>query len=137
MADMNAFNNTIISEFRASGGKAPSFPMPGELLLLTTTGAKSGTPRTAPLVYGKDGETLFVIASKGGAPEHPAWFANLRKQPAVTVELGSEVFEARARVAEGAERDRLYGQQAAQYPNFAEYARKTDRVIPVVVLERR
>ncbi len=106
------------------------------MLLLTTTGAKSGTQRTTPVVYTRDGDRIVVIASKGGAPKSPAWYHNLVANPVVTVELPGETFAARAIVQSGAERERLFQAQAAQMPNFADYARKTTRVIPVVALER-
>jgi deazaflavin-dependent oxidoreductase (nitroreductase family) len=130
------FNLQIIDEFRKNDGETFG-PFKGRpLLLLTTTGAKSGEQRTTPLVYSRDGDRLVVIASKGGAPEHPSWFVNLRKHPEVTVEVGTEKFNARASIAEGAERDRLYAQQAALMPAFNDYQQKTSRTIPVVVLER-
>jgi deazaflavin-dependent oxidoreductase (nitroreductase family) len=133
---MSDFNQMIIAEFRANGGTVGG-PFAGStMLLLTTTGAKSGLPRINPLVYTTDGDTLVVIASKGGAPTNPDWFSNLVANPVVTVERGTEQFQARATVAEGAERDRLFNQAAAQMPGFAEYQRKTTRTIPVVVLER-
>lgn len=130
------FNRQIIEEFRANGGET-SGPFKGRpLLLLTTTGAKSGEERTTPLVYSRDGDRVVIIASKGGAPTHPAWFHNVSANPEVTVELGTEKFRARASVPDGEERDRLYAQQAAQMPAFSEYQEKTTRRIPVVVLER-
>jgi deazaflavin-dependent oxidoreductase (nitroreductase family) len=127
----------LIADFRAHGGKVTNGPFAGRpVLLLTTTGAKSGQPRLAPLVYSRAGDHYVVVASKGGAPTHPAWYHNLLANPVVTVEVGGETFEARARVTEGAERDRLFAERAAASPNFAEYQNKTTRVIPVVVLER-
>ena len=133
---MSDFNQTIIAEFRANGGKVGG-PFAGStMLLLTTTGAKSGQPRISPLVYTADGDTLVVIASKRGAPTNPDWFYNLVANPVVTVERGTEQFQARATVPEGAERERLFTQAATQMPGFAEYQRKTTRTIPVVVLER-
>jgi len=134
--DYNAFNRSLIAEFREKDG-AVTGPFAGSpLLLLTTTGANTGAARTTPLVHSRDGDRIVVIASKGGAPSHPHWFRNLSANPEVTVELPGETFRARARVAEGDERDRLYRAQAAFMPNFDEYAAKTDRLIPVVVLER-
>ena len=130
------FNLKIIEEFRANGGETFG-PFKGRpLLLLTTKGAKSGEERTTPLVYSRDGDRLVIIASMGGAPKHPAWYLNLVANPDVTVEVGTEKFGAKARVANGEERERLYAQQAAAMPAFNEYAQKTTRVIPVVVLER-
>ena len=136
MADQSDFNKQIIEEFRANGGETSGVFKGRPLLLLTTTGAKSGESRTTPLVYTKDGDKVVVIASMGGAPKHPAWYLNLAANPRVTVELGTEKFEATASVAEGAERDRLYSQQATMMPAFNEYQQKTTRRIPVVVLER-
>jgi deazaflavin-dependent oxidoreductase (nitroreductase family) len=132
-----AMTAALISDFRANGGQVTSGPFAGRpVLLLTTTGARSGQPRLAPLVYSREGEQYVIVASRGGAPVHPAWYHNLVTNPLVTVELGGETFEARARLTEGAERDRLFAQHAALNPNFAEYQRRTTRVIPVVVLER-
>ncbi len=137
MPEINDFNSRIIEEFRANGGETFG-PFKGRnLLLLTTTGAKSGEQRTTPLVYSRDGDRLVIIASMGGAPKHPAWFHNITANPEVTLEVGTEKFSARASVAEGAERDRLYAQQAAEMPAFNEYQEKTTRRIPVVVLQRQ
>jgi deazaflavin-dependent oxidoreductase (nitroreductase family) len=133
----NDFNNNVIAEFRANGGKVGG-PFAGSpMLLLTTTGAKSGQPRTTPLVHTMDGDHIVIIASKGGAPTNPDWYHNLVANPTATVEMGTEKFQVRARVAEGEERQRLYDQQAALMPGFAEYQKKTTRQIPVVILERQ
>jgi len=132
-----AMTTALITDFRANGGEVTSGPFAGRpILLLTTKGAKSGQPRLAPVVYSRDGDHYVVVASKGGSPTHRAWYHNLLANPVVTVEVGGETFEARARVTERAERDRLFEQRAATNPNFAEYQRRTTRVIPVVVLER-
>jgi deazaflavin-dependent oxidoreductase (nitroreductase family) len=136
MSTMNDFNQALIAEFRANGGVVGGRFAGRPLLLLTTTGRKSGQPRTMPLVYTTDGDHLVIIASKGGADTHPDWYHNLVAGSEATVELGREEFRVRARVAEGEERDRLYDQQAAQMPVFAEYRQKTARQIPVLVLER-
>jgi deazaflavin-dependent oxidoreductase (nitroreductase family) len=104
-------------------------------MLLTTTGARTGKRTTTPVGFGVDGERVYVAGSKGGGPSHPSWFHNLRANPSVTVELGRQSYQARAVIAEGAERDRLYGLIAAQVPAFAEYEKGTDRTFPVVVLE--
>ena len=136
MADMNDFNQQIIDEFRANGGKVAGAFSGAQLLLLHTTGAKSGQPRIAPLAYRRDGDHLVVFASKAGAPTNPDWYHNLIANPTVTVEVDSEQFDAVARVTEGEERERLWTQQKQDIPNFAEYEQKTDRQIPVVVLER-
>jgi len=133
---VNDFNAAIIEEFRAHGGKVGG-PFEGAtLLLLTTTGAKSGEPRTTPVVYLADGESLVIFASKAGAPTNPAWYHNLLAHPTATVEVGTETFPVRTRAAEGEERDRLYERQVARAPQFADYQAKTTRMIPVVVLER-
>ncbi len=134
MGSPKNYNQMVIETFRANGGKVDSH---GErLLLLTTTGAKSSQPYTTPIAYSTDGERLVIIASKGGAPTNPDWYHNLLAHPVVTVELGTERFQARASVAEGQERERLYAQHAALMPGFAEYQQKTTRQIPVIVLER-
>jgi deazaflavin-dependent oxidoreductase (nitroreductase family) len=129
------FNTRIIDEFRSSGGKVESFGA-ADLLLLTTIGARSGEPRTSPLAYWRQDDDLVVFGSYAGRPEHPQWFHNLRANPAVTVEVGTETFAARARVAEGDERTRIWDAQKAAVPQFAEYETMTDRQIPVIVLER-
>lgn len=133
MSSPKNYNQAVIDTFRANGGKVNG---PNRLLLLTTTGAKSNQPHTTPVAYSTDGERLVIIASKGGAPTNPDWYHNLVANPLVTVELGTERFQARASVATGEERERLYAQHAALMPGFAEYQRKTTRQIPVVVLER-
>ncbi len=134
---MRKFNEDLITQFRANSGEISSGMFAGApILLLTTTGAKSGERRTMPLAFTRDGANYVVIASKGGAPSHPSWFHNLVANPTVTVEVGPETFQARASVPDGAERDRLFDAQAALMPNFAEYQRNTTRRIPVVVLER-
>ncbi len=132
-----SFNSSLIEDFRAHDGRVSTGPFAGRrVLLLTTTGAKTGQPRLAPVVYSRDGDRLVIVASKGGAPVHPAWYLNLVANPTVTVEAGGETFSARATVVEGAERDRLYAQHAAEYPGFLEYQARTTRVIPVILLER-
>ena len=136
MTDWNEFNRTVIDEFRQNGGKVGGDFKGAPMILITHTGAKSGTTYTTPLVYTRDGDRYVIIASKGGAPAHPHWFRNLVANPDVTVEVGTERFPARARVAEGDERARLYRAQADLMPNFDDYAKATSREIPVVVLER-
>ena len=127
----------LITDFRANGGQVMRGPFAGRpVLLLTTTGAQTGQPRLAPVVYSRAGDGYVIVASKGGSPSHPAWYHNLLAQPIVTVEVAGQTFEARARVTEGAERDRLFTERTDTNPNFAEYQRRTSRVIPVVVLER-
>jgi deazaflavin-dependent oxidoreductase (nitroreductase family) len=133
---MSSFNEKIIEEFRASGGKVGGDFEGAPMLLLTTTGAKTGLARTSPLVYTRDGDRIVIIASNGGADTHPAWYFNIVANQVVTVELGTEKFEAKASIAEPAERDRLFAAQAELMPGFKEYEASTDRVIPVVTLER-
>lgn len=135
--DFNDFNNQIIEEFRANGGSVGGPFQGAPMLLLDHTGAKSGTVRTTPLVYTQDGDGFVVIASKGGAPSHPDWYRNVKANPRVTIEVGAERFEADAEVLEsGQERDRLYEQMASEMPNFREYEKATERVIPAVRLTR-
>jgi deazaflavin-dependent oxidoreductase (nitroreductase family) len=133
MSAPNNFNHTVIERFRQNGGKVQGW---ARLLLLTTTGAKSGHPRTTPLAYSAEGDHLVIVASKGGAPTNPDWYHNLLANPVVMVEVGSERFQARARVAEGEERERLFAHHAELMPGFAEYREKTTRQLPVIVLER-
>ncbi|MEY2418625.1 MAG: hypothetical protein QOG90_1305 [Actinomycetota bacterium] len=132
MAD---FNNNIVTEFRANGGKVQGVFADAPMILVTHTGAKSGVERTTPLVYSRDGDRYVIIASMGGAPQHPQWFHNIKANPRVKVEVGTDSFVADAEVlTEGDERRRLFDQQAALMPNFADYQARTDRVIPVIVL---
>ena len=136
MSDANDWNNQIIEEFRANGGKVGG-PFEGApLLVLTTTGAKSGQRRTAPVMYLADGDRLMIFASKAGAPTNPDWYHNLLAHPRATVEVGDETFDVDASVTTGDERDRLFATQAERYPGFAEYQAKTTRTIPVVALTR-
>lgn len=133
---MRQFNENLINEFRANGGKVNSGPfVNAPLMLLTTTGAKSGRPFTTPLVYTKDGNRIVIIASKGGFPKHPAWFHNLKANPTVTLEIGTKKFQAKATITSGAERQRLFDAQAKVMPNFTEYQKATTRVIPVITLD--
>jgi len=136
MSELNEFNQSVISEFRANQGKVGGRFANAPLLLLTTTGAKSGRTLTKPLAYTRDGDRLVVIASFAGAPKNPAWYNNLVANPVATVELGSERFQVRAGATAGEERQRLFDGQAKQMPVFAEYQQKTTRQIPVLVLTR-
>jgi len=133
---MSDLDEDVINEFRANGGKVGGRFEGARMMLLTTTGAKSGEARTKPVVYTTDRDRFVVIASKGGAPTNPDWFHNLLADPEVILEVGGERFPARATVTSGEERRRLYDAQAALMPGFAEYAQKTTREIPVVVLDR-
>jgi deazaflavin-dependent oxidoreductase (nitroreductase family) len=134
--DFNGFNRGIIEDFRANAGKVGGPFAEAPMMLLTTTGAKSGKQHVTPLVHTTSGDDLVIIASKGGDPKHPAWYHNLLADPTVEVEVGSERYTATARIAEGDERQALWDAQAALMPNFTEYQTKTTRLIPVVVLER-
>ncbi|WP_248966083.1 nitroreductase/quinone reductase family protein [Sphaerisporangium perillae] len=131
-----SFIQPIIEEFRANGGKVGGPFEGGDLLLLTTTGAKSGQEHTVPLGYVRDGDLLLVVASAGGAPRHPAWYHNLLAHPMVRVEIGTEVFAAIAVPAEGARRERLFEQVVRAAPGYADYQAQTGRILPVVALER-
>ncbi len=136
-AEWQQMNESVIAQYRATGGQVTGRFAGRPLLLLTTTGAKSGKPRVTPLNYSTDGDRLVVIASKGGSPTHPDWYRNLVAHPEVTIERDGETFRARATTAEEPERSRLFAQQAAEMPFFAEYERQvTARQIPVVVFER-
>jgi deazaflavin-dependent oxidoreductase (nitroreductase family) len=132
---MSDWNKKIIEEFRANGGKVGGQFEGAPLLLLHTKGAKSGAERVHPVMYQQDGDRLVVFASKAGAPTNPDWYHNVRANPDVTVEVGTETIAARARVAEGEERERLWTRQKAEWPGFADYEQKTSRTIPVVILE--
>jgi deazaflavin-dependent oxidoreductase (nitroreductase family) len=132
-AEYRERNLTVVETFRANDGRMPNG---AAVLLLTSKGARSGQTRLNPLAYTRDGERLVVIASKGGNPSNPDWYHNVVANPDVTVEVDGERFQARARVTEGTERQRLFDAQAALMPNFAEYQQKTSRQIPVIVLER-
>ncbi len=133
----NNWNSGIIEEFRSNAGKVGGPFASAELLLLTTTGRKSGRPHTTPLMTLREGDTIYVFASKGGAPTNPDWFHNLKANPAVHVELGNASFRADTMVVRGEERDRIYAKQSQLRPLFAEYQQKTTRKIPVVALTRR
>jgi deazaflavin-dependent oxidoreductase (nitroreductase family) len=136
MADLNSWNASIIAEFRANGGKVGGNFANAPMVLITTRGARTGTLRTNPLVCLPQGDSLVIFASKGGAPTNPDWYHNLRANPDVTVEYGTEKYSARARVTEGTERDQLFAEQARRFPAFSQYQTKTARTIPVIVLER-
>lgn len=133
---MSDFNSSIIEEFRASGGKVGGQFAGAPLLLLTTTGARTGATRVNPVMYLADGGRLYVFASKGGAPVNPDWYHNLVARPRAVVEVGDERYEVKATVLAGAERDEIYQRQAAAYPGFAEYQASTSRIIPVIALDR-
>lgn len=133
MSTWNERNKAVIEEFRANGGKMKGG---GQLMLLTTTGAKTGQPHIAPLMLVNDGNRLLAVASKGGAPKHPDWYLNLLAHPQVTVEVGTEKFTTTARVLTGAEREQAFKRAAEVFPPYAQYQQKTTREIPVIALER-
>ena len=132
---MSDWNQKIIDEFRANDGKVGGQFEGAPLLLLHTTGAKSGEERVHPMMYQELDSGVAVFASKAGADTNPAWFHNVIAHPDVTAEIGPETHAFRAHVAEPAEREPIWTRQEAAYPGFADYETKTDRVIPVVVLE--
>jgi|SRR2546421_1809007 len=134
------YNQKTIEEFHAKRGKGVG-PFGDHVLLMTATGARSGEAITTPLVYGRDGEDYVIVASKGGAPENPSWLGNLKANPQVDVQVakanGVEKFKARARVVESrAERDRLFSAMTRIWPAYADYQKRTQRIIPVAVLTR-
>lgn len=134
--DRKAFNAALIEEFRAHNGKVGG-PFEGRpVVLITTTGAKSGRKLTLPLVYLQEGDKRYIFASKAGAPTNPDWYHNLVANPGVTVEIGGETYDAQAKVITGAERDRIYAEQVKVMPGFGDYQAKTTRVIPVIELAR-
>ena len=134
------FNQKTIAEFHAKKGRGVGM-FGDHVLLMTATGAKSGDAITTPLVYGREGDDYIIVASKGGAPTHPSWFGNIKANPEVEVEVanahGTETFKARAHPVDSRqERDRLYQEMSKIWPSFVDYQARTDRLIPVVVLER-
>ena len=135
----NAWEEALIADIRANNGRPSMGPLTGQpLLLMWSTGAKSGVQRRSILTYSRDGDDLIVAGSKSGAPTHPAWYYNVQKDPNVTVEANNETFAATAKVETGAERDRLWAQHVEQLPRFGEYPAQTGgRVIPTVRLTRR
>ncbi len=137
MSEMHDFNTAVIDEFRANEGKVGGQFEGSPILLLTTSGARSGARRTNPVMYQAEGDRLYVFASKAGAPTNPDWFHNVVAHPDVSVEVGTETLDARASVLDGEERDRVFAEQVRRYPGFGEYQANTDRVIPVVALDRR
>ena len=136
---MPNWNDATIREFHAKAGKGIA-GFGDRLILLTTVGARSGKERISPVMYHRDGEGYVVVASKGGAPDNPAWYLNLKSNPVATVEVGAqtgtETFQVRAREVKGKERDRMYAERVAIAPGFGEYERQTSRKIPVMILER-
>ena len=137
MPDRNDWNRQTIEAFRANGGKVGGIWEGKPLLLLTTTGAKSGGRLTSALMYLREDDRLLVFASTGGAPTNPDWYHNLLAHPELTVEVGNETYDAIATPVTGEERDRIYARWAEMYPQYGEYQRNTTRKIPVIALQRR
>ena len=135
--DDNLFGPEHVRVYRETGGEKGYHWRGTEILLLNTTGHRSGQARTMALIHRADGDRFVVVASKGGAPDHPTWFKNLEADPEVTVQVRDEVIPVRASVAEGEERARLWSLMTEVWPDYDNYQRKTDREIPVVVLQRR
>lgn len=131
------WNAETISEFRKNHGQVGGYFKGAPLLLLHTTGARTGKQRVNPVMYLKDGDRLVVFASNGGAPKNPHWYHNLKAHPDIEVEVGDDVIGVHVEEALGAKRDELYERQSALYPRFGEYQRSTKRRIPVMVLARR
>ena len=137
MADVVDFNKAIIEEFRANGGKVGGNFEGAPMLLLHTTGAKSGKERVNPMMYRDVGDELAVFATKAGAPTNPDWYHNLLAHPETTAEIGTDTVSVVAREAKGDERTKIWEAQKKDYPGFAEYEAGTTRQIPVVILERK
>jgi deazaflavin-dependent oxidoreductase (nitroreductase family) len=135
MAEVNDWNKQVIAEFRSNGGKVGGQFEGAPLLLLHTTGAKSGQARVNPVMYLVDGHNFAVFASKGGAPTSPDWYHNLVANPRASIEVGDKTINVVAKAAEGETRERLWSLQKELYPGFADYEAKTTRQIPVVILE--
>jgi len=137
MTGPNDFNGKIIEEFRTNAGRVGGPFAGADILLLHHTGARTGTERVSPLAFQRVGESFAVFASKAGAPDNPAWYHNLIAHPDTTVEVGTETFPVKARIAEPAERDVIWGRQKERAPHFAQYEEKAaPRKIPVIVLDR-
>jgi deazaflavin-dependent oxidoreductase (nitroreductase family) len=137
MSDDHLFGQDHVRQYQDSDGEQGYHWRKGsKILLLTTTGRKSGEPRTLPLIFGEDDGRYVLVASKGGAPEHPAWYQNLTADPEVELQVKADVFKARAHDAEGEERERLWEMMLGEWPDYAAYQERTDRQIPVVILER-
>jgi deazaflavin-dependent oxidoreductase (nitroreductase family) len=134
---MTLFGQEHVQRYQATDGEEGYEWREGsKILLLTTTGRKTGNESTTPLIFGLDGDNPVIVASKGGTPDHPGWYKNLHKTPEVGVQIKGETFRARARDAEGEERERLWRMMNGEWRHYDEYQQKTDRTIPVVVLER-
>jgi deazaflavin-dependent oxidoreductase (nitroreductase family) len=133
--DMSLFGEEHVRRYRETDGEVGYIWNGAKILLLTTTGRTSGEPRTTPLLFGRDGDSYVIVASKGGHPEHPGWYRNLTKTPEVELQVQGDVFPARARTATADERERLWAVMTRIWPAYDKYAAKTEREIPVVVLD--
>jgi deazaflavin-dependent oxidoreductase (nitroreductase family) len=136
-SDDDLFGEEHVRVYRETGGERGYHWRGTTILLLTTTGRTSGEPRTTPLIHRTDGDRWVVIASKGGAPEHPSWFQNLQANPEATIQVQAQEIPVRMTVAEGAERERLWSLMTEVWPDYDNYQTKTDREIPVVIFTRR
>jgi deazaflavin-dependent oxidoreductase (nitroreductase family) len=140
MSEFDEMNREVLAEFHANAGfvdtAAGGFFKGKPVLVVHTTGARTGKERVNPLMYLDEGDDRYVFASNGGAPNHPDWYHNLKANPDVTVEVGTASYPARARVITGPERDRIYADQVAAHPQFGDYEKKTTRTIPVIALDR-
>jgi deazaflavin-dependent oxidoreductase (nitroreductase family) len=130
------FNKKVMDEFHANQGKVVEMVGGMPVVLITMTGHKTGRTITLPLTYSLDGDRMVLIASNEGAPKHPAWYHNLKATPEVTVEVGTEKYQAEVEETSGPERQRLFDQQAKEQPDFDDYQKKTTRQIPVLTLTR-
>ena len=134
MTDYADWTKNLIADIRANGRPTSGYFEGQAVMILTTTGAKSGEPREAVVTFTREGDDYVVVGSKSGAPEDPAWFANLVANPVVTIETDGQIFQATATGAEGADRDALWDRHLAEHPQFGEYPSKTDRIIPIARL---
>ena len=137
MPERNDFNTQVMAEFHANGGKVGGPFAGADILILTSTGARTGQTRWHPVVYTRDGDRYVIVASKGGAPTNPDWYHNLVAHPSAVIEVGTDVIPVDVAIPSGDERERLFAQHAKGMPQFLEYAKNTKRTIPVVVLTPR
>jgi deazaflavin-dependent oxidoreductase (nitroreductase family) len=133
---MPLFGQEHVDRYRETNGADGHDWQGTQTLLLTTTGRRSGEPRELPLIYGRHGDDYLVVASKGGAPEHPSWYLNLQENPEVEVQVGPDRFKATARTAGSEERPEMWKTMTAEWPDYDGYQKKTDREIPIVVISR-
>jgi deazaflavin-dependent oxidoreductase (nitroreductase family) len=135
--DFNAWNKQVITEFRANEGKVGGAFKDATVLVLHSTGAKSGAERLNPLVYLPDGDNWVIIASKGGAPKHPDWYHNLVAHPTASIEVGTDTIDVDVKEVTGPERDKLYAERVGRFASFGDYEKRTTRKIPVLRLTRK